>query len=165
MAIFSPRTRKISRNARLGRVGRLGVADLGAGWFVWSWVISDLLHGLGSLVRGRLESAWRCVKAVGSSPATRPDRRTPHEADRCKPEPGLRLAFPSEPEASIKAGPVLLCVCVCVCVCVCARACVRACVRVCVVPVRKVELFKCLVHTCIAFSQFYSALCVPLPYK
>ena len=42
----------------------LGVAGLGAGWFVWSWVIiiSDLLLGLGRLVRGRLESvvpgAW-----------------------------------------------------------------------------------------------------------
>ena len=37
----------------------LGVAGLGAGWFVWSWVIvvSDLLLGRGRLVRGRLESA------------------------------------------------------------------------------------------------------------
>ena len=96
------------------------VMGLGAGWFVWSWVIvvSDLLLGLSSLVRGRLESAvpgaWRCVKAVGLSPATRPDCRTPYEADMCKPDPGLRLAFPSELEASIKAGRPSSFVCACV---------------------------------------------------
>ena len=41
--------KKDIKERRLGRLVVLGVAGLGAGWFVWSWVIvvSDLLLGLG----------------------------------------------------------------------------------------------------------------------
>ena len=101
----------------MGRLVVLGVAGFGAGWFVWSWaiVVSDLLLGLGRLVRGRLESA---VFGAASCCGFESRRAGSSRAARgVKVQASLPPAhLPSELGVSIKAAAIISfggCVSVC----------------------------------------------------